>query len=193
MRIDRNYSSKVKIIENFIKKWWIISSLEQIKELLWYANRAGARLFLQKMIKDWLLELINNKYSPTNLLSWYPLFESVRAGLPFTPQSETDSQIQLNSYLIEHPNSTFFVKVKWDSMQDAGIVEWDIAIVDKSMEVKNWDIIIASIEWDVTIKYYKKTWNRITLIPANNNYKPLIIDNDAEILWVVVGTIRKYN
>lgn len=193
MRIDRNYTSKVRTIENFIKKWWIIASLEQIKELLWYANRSGAKLFLQKMIKDWLLELVNRQYIPTAAITGYPLFESVRAWLPFTPQSETSNQIQLNSYLIEHPNATFLVKVKWDSMIDAGIVEWDIAIVDKSMTVKNWDIIIASIEWAVTIKYYKKIGNKITLIPANNNYKPIIIDTDAEILWVVVGTIRKYN
>lgn len=193
MRIDRHYKEKVKTVENMIKNGQNISSLNQIKELFGYANRAWARLFLNKMVRDWLLELVNKKYLPTNLLSSYPLFDTVRAWLPFTPYTETQSQIELNKFLIEHPSSTFFVRIKWDSMNDAWIIEWDIAIVDRSLNPKNGDIIIASLSWDVTIKYYEKNGIKIRLIPANTKYSPIIVNSDAEILWVVTGTIRKYN
>lgn len=193
MRIDRNYKDKVKTIENLVKNGQNIGTLDQIKELFWYANRAWARLFLNKMVRDWLLEIVNKKYLPTSLISAYPLFDAVRAWLPFTPYTETQSQIELNKFLIEHPSSTFFVRIKWDSMCEAWIVEWDIAIVDRSLNPKNGDIIIASLDWDVTIKYYEKNWTKIRLIPANNKYSPIVINSQAEILGVVTWTIRKYS
>lgn len=123
-----------------------------------------------------------------------PLFEYVRAGLPFTPQNNDSSRkIDINNYLIEHPSSTYFVRIKWDSMIDAWIQEGDIAIVDKFKNVKNWDIIIASIEWNVTIKFYKKEGHKVILMPANKNYNNIIINSYSEILWVVVWIIRKYS
>ena len=62
-------------------------------------------------------------YRASKKLIGYPLFESVRAGLPFTPEAHPTSQMDLDTYLIEHPASTYFVKVKGDSMEDAGIRE----------------------------------------------------------------------
>lgn len=194
MNTDKKYDEKIKVITDYIKNWWVINSLEQIAGLLGYANRSGARKFLEKLVKNGLLEVRNRKYYPTSLVSWLPFFEFVRAGLPFTPEwNENNSTIEIDKFLVEHPSSTFLVKVKWDSMKDAGIMEWDIAVVDRSRNVKNGDIIIASLDWDVTIKYYKKEKWAVFLIPANVNFKPIIINTNAEILGVVVWTIRKYN
>lgn len=193
MRVDREYEAKVNKLANFIKNWWIIQNLEQIATMFDYANRASAKVFLNKLVWDWLLEFSDRRYIPTSLLTWYTLFESVRAGLPFTPNTQVTTQIELNKFLIDNPNSTYLVRIKWDSMIEAGIIEGDIAIVDRSQNPKNWDIIIASIEWEVTIKYYEKKWDKITLIPANPNYKPIPVIENTEFMWVVVGTIRKYN
>lgn len=112
----------------------------------------------------------------------YQLFESVRAGVPFTPAEEPSDTIQIERFLIEHPNCTFLVKVKGDSMKDAGIMDGDIAIVDKSLRPKNYDIVIASLSGDVTIKYYSKERTGILLLPANEAYSPIVPDTDTEIL-----------
>lgn len=192
MRIDKRFNEKIRIIADYIKNWWVIEWLDHIARMFGYANRSSAKKFLEKLVSEWILEIKNKKYIPSILLTGYPLFESVRAWLPFTPENNSSTQVEINRYLIDHPSSTFLVKVKWDSMKDAGIMQGDIVVVDKSLNPKNKDIIIASIEWDVTIKYYKKEWNTVSLIPANPIYKTLVLKSDAEILGVVVGSIRKY-
>ncbi|MCK9272670.1 transcriptional repressor LexA [Candidatus Gracilibacteria bacterium] len=194
MNTDKKYGEKIGIITDYIKNGGVINSLGQIAGLLGYANRSGARKFLEKLVKNGLFEVRNRKYYPTSLISGLPFFEFVSAGLPFTPEgNEVNSNIEIDKFLVEHPSSTFLVKVKGDSMKDAGIMEGDIVVVDKSRNVKNGDIIIASFEGDVTIKYYKKEKGVVFLIPANVNFKPIVINTNAEILGVVVGTIRKYN
>jgi SOS-response transcriptional repressor LexA len=161
--------------------------------LLWYANSAWVKRFFEKLVSEWILIFENKGYVPTDRLIGYPFFESVRAGLPFTPETQPTSQMDLEKYLIEHPASTFFVKVKWDSMMDAGIVEWDIVILDRSLSPNNWDIVIASLDGDVTLKYFEKKWGVLTLIPANAKYSPIIVDWPCEILGVVSGSVRKYH
>lgn len=91
-----------------------------MRELLGYSHRSGVQLFLQKLVESGILFFENKGYTPTDRLTGYPLFESVRAGLPFTPETHPTSQMDLEKYLIEHPASTYFVKVKGDSMEDAG-------------------------------------------------------------------------
>jgi len=117
----------------------------------------------------------------------------VRAGLPFTPETQPTSQMNLEKYLIEHPATTYFVKVKWDSMEDAGIRQGDIVILDRSLTPNNGDIVIASLDGDVTLKYFEKKWGILKLIPANPKYEPIVVDWPCEILGVVSGSVRKYH
>ncbi len=192
MRPDKNYDSKIDTLRNFFRSGWVFQSLDQMWGLLGYANRAWARGFLERLVDGGVLLHKDRTYFPTDKLVWYTLFESVRAWLPFTPESHPTSQMDLRDYLIDHPASTFFVRVKGDSMQDAWIIEWDIVILDRSIVPKNWDIVIASLEGDVTLKYFERSGDVLRLIPANTNYSPIIVDGPCEILWVVCWSVRKY-
>lgn len=100
--------------------------------------------------------------------------------------------MDIDRYLIDRPNSTFLVRVKGDSMKDAGILPDDIVAVDRSREAKNGDIVIASLNGDVTIKYLDLTDASPRLLPANAEYAPIPLETDSEILGVVVGSVRKY-
>ncbi len=91
--------------------------------MLGYANRAGVRGFFVKLVASGMMTMKDRGYIPTDDLIGYALFESVRAGLPFTPENHATSQMNLETYLIDHPASTYFVRVKGDSMEDAGIIE----------------------------------------------------------------------
>ena len=68
---------------------------------------------------------------------------SIEAGFPSPVDDHLDISLDLNKYLIKHPASTFYVYVKGDSMIDEGIYSGDIMIVDKSLNPKSNDIIIA--------------------------------------------------
>lgn len=100
--------------------------------------------------------------------------------------------MDIDRYLIDRPNSTFLVRVKGDSMKDAGILQGDIVAVDRSREAKNGDIVIASLEGDVTIKYLDLANVSPRLLPANEEYPPIVLEADSQILGVVVGSVRKY-
>ncbi len=78
-------------------------------------------------------------------------------------------------------------------MRDAGIIEWDIVILDRSLIPNNWDIVIASLDWDVTLKYFEKKWEVIHLIPANTDFDTIVVNWPCEILGVVSGSVRKYH
>ena len=71
---------------------------------------------------------------------------SVSAGFPSPADDYTEENIDLNEYLIQNPFSTFFIRVKGDSMINSGIQDQDLIIVDKSLIAKPGDIVIAIID-----------------------------------------------
>jgi DNA polymerase V len=82
-----------------------------------------------------------------------PIFITpVKAGFPSPATDYEEAKLDLNTHLIAHPNATFFVHIDGDSMIDAKIQSGDIAIVDRSLEAVNGDVILAVIDGDFTIK-----------------------------------------
>jgi DNA polymerase V len=133
-------------------------------------------------------------YKPTHDTKMtIPLYTSkVRAGFPSPAEEYIEAKLDLNVHLIPHPNSTYIVKIEGDSMTGAGIYSGDMAIVDRSLEPKNQDIVIAVVDQEITIKRLVKTKQGITLCAENPNFEPISFSNEQELtIWgVVVHTIR---
>jgi len=104
--------------------------------------------------------------------------ESVSAGFPSPAENYSEGELDLNQYLVKNPPATFFVKVSGDSMINAGIFPNDILIVDRSIEVKSNDIIIAIVNGEFTVKRFIKNVNIIKLYPENPLYEPIIIQDE---------------
>ena len=105
--------------------------------------------------------------------------------------------MDFNRDLIRHPEATFYGRVAGDSMQDAGICEGDIAVIDRSVEPQDGDVIVGYINGEFTIKFLDLTHRKdgyIELRPANKKYSPIRIDeNDSFEVWgVVVWTIKSW-
>lgn len=117
-----------------------------------------------------------------------PIFISyIKAGFPSPAEDFIDQRLNLNDYLIEHPEATFFVKVSGDSMINAGIHTGDILIVDRSLLPHNNDVVVAILDGDFTVKRFKKVGSRVLLVPENSRYSIIEIDPDADFLvWGVV-------
>ena len=81
--------------------------------------------------------------------------EGIKAGFPSPAQDFMDLAIDLNKELVRHPASTFYGRVRGDSMQDAGVYDGDILIIDKSLEPRNGDMAVCFIDGEFTIKYIK--------------------------------------
>jgi len=114
------------------------------------------------------------------------LYSSVFADSP-TPVDNGEA-FDLADHLVRHPQDTFFVKVSGDSMDEAGISDGDILIVDRSVEPQTSNIVVASIGDGFTVKRFDR--GRLRLVPANPNYTPIEIGEDARICGVVVFAIH---
>ncbi len=120
-------------------------------------------------------------------------FSSVSAGFPSPADDHMDKSLNLNELLVEHPASTFFVRVEGDSMNGAGIYHGDILVIDKSLKAHSGDIVIAYFEGGFTVKRYVSKGNRHFLYPEHPEYKPIEVThcNDFRIWGLVKFSIHK--
>jgi DNA polymerase V len=122
-----------------------------------------------------------------------PLYLSkIPAGFPSPADDYVDTHLDLNSYLIPRPASTFLVRAIGDSMIEAGIFSNDILIVDRSLTPSHGKIVIAALEGEFTVKRLHKTATELRLMPANSAYTPIDIHDhpDCEIWGVVIHVIH---
>jgi len=123
-----------------------------------------------------------------------PLYASaVSAGFPSPADDYLELSLDLNQYLIKHPAATFYVRVKGDSMINAGIHDGDLLIVDKSVEPENNDVVVCVINGEFTVKRLKKVNEEIYLIPENSHYQAVKISEnmDFQVWGVVTYTIHQ--
>ena len=122
------------------------------------------------------------------------LNDSVSAGFPSPADDYTEENIDLNEHLISNPFSTFFLRVKGDSMINAGIKDKDLIIVDKSLTARPGNIIIAMIDGEFTIKRLSIKNDELYLKAENNNYPDFRFKNhiDVQIWGVVIYSIHHY-
>lgn len=118
----------------------------------------------------------------------------IRAGFPSPAQDYLAETIDLNDLLIDHPSSTFFGRVRGDSMIDADICDGDLLIIDKSLQPQQGDLAVCCVDGDFTLKFIEIKADGIRLMPANRKYKPIRITRENEfVVWgVVTHTIKRH-
>ena len=111
----------------------------------------------------------------------------VAAGFPSPAADHTRKRIDLNEHLIRNKEATFIFRVKGDSMIGAGIYEGDALLVDRSMDPKHNNIVIAQLNNEFTVKRLYRRGGVVKLIAENNIYPPrLIKEEDDFLVWGVV-------
>ncbi len=126
-----------------------------------------------------------------------PIAEWLKAGFPSPAEDYSHETLDFNRDLIHNPESTFYGKVEGDSMIEAGICNNDIAVIDRSIEPRDGDVVVGYVNGEFTIKYldlrHKKD-GYIELRPANKDFKPIRIteEDNFEIWGVVIWTIKHW-
>ena len=121
-----------------------------------------------------------------------PFFlSSISAGFPSPAQDYIEKTLDLNELLIQRPAATYFLRVEGDSMLEAGIHHDDILIVDRSLTAKHGDIVIASVQGELTVKQLELN-PRCRLVPRNPRYQPILITeaSELEVFGVVTNVIH---
>ena len=122
---------------------------------------------------------------------------AIKAGFPSPAEDYQHDTLDFNRDLIKHPEATFYGRVDGDSMVDAGINDGDIAIIDRSLDARDGDVIVAFVNNEFTIKYLDlshKDDGYIELRPANKKYDPIRIEDtdNFEVWGVVVWTVHSW-
>jgi len=137
-----------------------------------------------------------NAYQGPQTVTALPLYASrPAAGFPAPGDDMVEKALDLNELLIEHPVSTFFVRVEGDSMEGAQIFSGDILVVDKAREARSGDIVVAAVFGELVVKRYVYKANGVQLASENPAYKPITITDSSEVyVWgVVVGSVRRFS
>ncbi len=115
----------------------------------------------------------------------------VRAGLPDPVTDDEPDAVTLDDYLIERPSQTVLVRVKGDSMMDAGIFEGDLVVVEKRAAAQKGDIVVAIVDSQFTLKRLDLENGHFILRPENKAYPVIRPEGALEIFGVMVGLVRK--
>ena len=116
----------------------------------------------------------------------------ISAGFPSPADDFLDLSIDLNKELIKNPSSTFYGRVKGDSMINAGLNEGDLLIIDKSLEPTNNKIAVCFIEGEFTVKRIKIEKDIVWLIAENEKYAPIKVTKENDFLiWGIVTNVIK--
>ena len=117
---------------------------------------------------------------------------AISAGFPSPALDFIDLSIDMNKHLIKRPSSTFYGRVKGQSMKDVGITDGDLLVIDKSITPKNDQIAVCYVDGEFTIKKIKFEQDICWLIPANDAYQPIRVTSQNDFLiWGIVTHVIK--
>ncbi|WP_306475882.1 transcriptional repressor LexA [Methyloversatilis sp.] len=121
-----------------------------------------------------------------------PLIGRVAAGSPILADAHVQGRYQLDPAMFS-PRADYLLRVRGQSMRDAGILDGDLLAIHATNEAVNGQIIVARLSEEVTVKRLKRLGSRVELLPENPEFLPIVIDTQRDPLvieGVVVGLIR---
>lgn len=117
---------------------------------------------------------------------------TVAAGKPVMCEENMDGSIKFHRSMLKKGRQYFALRVKGDSMEGAGIMDGDTAIIEQQNTVRNSEIAVVMVDEAVTLKTFYKESNRIRLQPENPKYNPIYCTGDLRVLGKLAHIMRSY-
>lgn len=173
----------------------IVPSIREICEALNIKSTSTVHKYINDLVDAGLLEKIDNGKRALRVAGIsaikIPLVGVVTAGMPITAVENITEYIPF-SPRHRYDGTLFALKVRGDSMLDAGIYDGDIAVFTQTPVAENGDTVVALVNGeDATLKEFYKENGKYRLQPRNDNYEPIIAKN-VEIIGKLVSIIRYY-
>jgi len=153
------------------------------------ANLEKVGLLRRDPTKPRAIELLVDKAKRAVRGQGLPLVGEVAAGEPVLAEERIEDYLEIPP-AIGGQDGDYVLRVKGDSMKEAGILAGDYVVVQQADDARNGEIVVALIEDDATVKRFYREKDRVRLQPANKDFKP-IRTRDAKVLGRVVGVFRK--
>ena len=188
-----DYQTRKRAVMSFWKQHRRMPGYQEFMKLLGVKSKNSVHRFVTKLVEDGVLEKdLQGRLSPGRELRGIPLLGLVEAGFPTPAEEEMLDVMDFDDYLIPQKEASYVLKVKGDSMIEAGIHPGDLVVVERRLTFKPGQIVIASVDGDYTMKYLRKEGERYFLEPANAAYKPIYPKGALNIEAVVTAVVRKY-
>jgi SOS regulatory protein LexA len=180
-------------LQDYYAQHRVLPSYARIGALVGLNSKASvAGLVLRLKAEGFVKSTPDRRLKPGKRFFERTVAESVQAGLPTAVPDTAPDTITIDEHLISHPSKTVLIKVKGDSMIDAGILPGDTVVVEKRGSANVGDIVVAILDNEFTLKRFEREKGRIVLRPENKAYPVIRPKGDVEIFGVVVGQFRKY-
>jgi repressor LexA len=188
---DTEYLGK---LQDYYSDYRNLPSYSVIGDLLGLASKSAVSALVKRLLLAGYVDITPDKrLAPTKRFFERELADfPVPAGLPAAANDAMSEAISIDDYLIDRPSASVMVRVKGDSMIDAGIHDGDIAVVEKRHSANVGDVVIAIVDGEYTLKTLSRDKQGYLLMPQNPAYEPIRPKKGLEIYGVMVGLIRKY-
>ncbi len=184
-------------LESFYRDNKRMPSYSEMLQLFGFKSKNAVFRVVEKLIeagivaKDHLGRLIPSETFGEEA-GGVPLLGFVTAGFPATVEEELADTVNLDDLLIKNKPLTYMLEVDGDSMIEAHIEPGDMVLVEKTNKADDGQIVIAEVDGEFTMKYFRKSGAKAWLEPANKNYQPIYPEHSLNINAVVKAVIRKY-
>jgi len=183
---------KAKILK-FYRRNRRMPSYAEIMTLSGFKSKNAVHKLVAKLIELGVIAKdATGRLIPKKLDAALPVLGVVEAGWPSPAEEELLDTMTLDDYLIRNKEATYILKVSGESMIEAGIMPGDQVLVERGLEPKDGDIVIAEVDGSWTMKYFRKRGNKVVLVPGNPKYEPITPKHELRIAAVVKAVIRKY-
>jgi len=190
MSNDRSYLTS---LQDYYAQHRALPSYSSIGQLLGLRSKSSvAALVARLKLAGYLDTTPDRRLAPTRRFFERQLADApVQAGMPSPVEDTHGDALTIDDYLIDRPSQTVLIRVRGDSMIDAGILEGDLVVVEKSASAKRGDIVVAIVDGQFTLKRLDLDRWRFVLVPENKAYPVIRPEGALEIFGVMVGLVRK--
>ncbi len=170
-------------------------SVREVMDAMGFKSTSTAHRYIEALVQDGLLEKTGNLNRTLRLPNCgtvaIPIVGTVTAGVPITAIEDITGYVGFETEG-KDPQKIFALKIRGESMINAGILDGDIVIVEQCCYAENGDIVVALIDGeDATVKTFYKENHHYRLQPENDTMDPIIV-NEVDILGRVIGLKRYY-
>jgi SOS regulatory protein LexA len=172
-------------------------SYSELMAVVGFRSKNAAYKLVQRMVaQEWLEKDAAGKLVPGPLFHAVPMLGTVTAGFPSPAEEELANTMSFDEFLmtnVKHQEATYILKVNGESMIEAGILPGDMLLVERGTEPRDGDIVIAQVDREWTMKYFRRRGRAVFLEAANKDFKPIHPQEELKIAAVVRAVIRKYS
>ncbi len=188
--MDEQYKRQLRAFYELHRR---MPSYSEIMTIVGFASRASVWKLVMRLAREgFLIKDKRGKLAPGNIWGELRVLGLIEAGFPSPSEEDRGESMSLDEYLIPRRDASYMLRVKGDSMRDAGIIEGDMVIVERSSNAKVGDIVIAEVDGAFTMKYLRKKNGALYLEAANSAYKDIHPKEGLKVEAVVRSVVRKY-